>query len=177
MRFIDLRAKQMKSLRFVSLVMMFLVSSSFAVFSQEPAVQNVRFIQRADSKVEVTYDLIGNPAQKYAVRLSLVKSGSRAAFPISKESLSGSVGEAVSPGRGLRILWNLPKDYPRGLDGEGFVFIVEVYEMKRGGSAAPWLIGGLGVGGGVVALLLLSGGRDQQSPTTGSIIIDVPGSN
>ena len=160
---------------FLTVVLSLLVSNSIAL-SQEPAVQNVRFTQRADSNVEVTYDLIGNPAQKYAVRLSLVKSGSRASFPISKESLSGNFGEAVPPGRGLRILWKLPKDYPRGLEGEGFVFIVEVYEHRRGGSPAPWLLGGLAAGGGVVALLLLSGGGDT-TPTTGSIIIDIPGSN
>ncbi len=160
-------------------IVLFLLAFTCALQGQEPQVQNVRFSQLADSKVEVTYDLIGNPAKTYSVRLSLVKSGSRAAFPISKESLSGYVGEAVAPGRGLRILWNLPKDYPRGLEGEGFVFIVEVYETKKGGGATPWIIGGTAVGGGIIAFLL---GRNPPPPpppppTTGSIIIDIPGSN
>jgi hypothetical protein len=165
----------MKSLQFVSLVMMFSVSSSSAVFSQEPAVQNVRFTQRADSNVEVTYDLIGNPAKKYSVRLSLVKSGSRAAFPISKESLSGNVGQAVSPGRRLIIIWNLPKDYPRGLEGEGFVFIVEVFEPKRGSSAKPWIIGGLtAVGGGVAILIAMSGGGGGNGGGGAGAVLPLP---
>lgn len=167
----------MKSWRLFLTVLLFWLISSSAVWSQEAAVQNVRFTQRADSNVEVTYDLTGNPAKKYSVRLSLVKSGSRAAFPLSREALSGNFGKAVSPGRGLRILWNLPKDYPRGLEGEGFVFIVEVYEQKRGGSSKPWIIGGLtAVGGGTIAFLLLRGSTPPPPPT-GSIIIDVPGSN
>jgi len=123
-------------------IVLFLLAFTCPLQGQEPQVQNVQFTQRVDSNVEVSYDLTGNPAKKYSVRLSLVKSGSRAAFPISKESLSGNVGEAVSPGRGLRIIWYLPKDYPRGLEGEGFVFLVEVFEPSRGGKP-PWIIAGL----------------------------------
>jgi hypothetical protein len=150
-------------------IVLFLLVFTCALQGQEPQVQNVRFTQRVDSNVEVTYDLIGNPAKKYSVRLSLVKSGSRAAFPISKESLSGYVGEAVSPGRGLRILWNLPKDYPRGLEGEGFVFIVEVYEQRRGGSATPWLLGGLAAGGGVAILIAILGGGGGDNGGNGGV--------
>ena len=152
----------------ISSLILFWYSSG--LLAQEPAVQNVQFIQRADKKVEVTYDLVGKPSRKYAVKLSLVKSGSRGRLSMNQQTLSGDVGEGVSPGRRLRIIWNLPDDYPQGLKGEGFTFIVEVFEQQRGGSKWPWIGGGLAIAGGVVAYIILA-----PPPPTGSIIIDVPG--
>lgn len=162
----------MRTYLILLIIGLFLFVTNSDLQSQEPKVFNVQFSQRADSKVEVTYDLVGNPSKKYSVKLSLRKSGARGELPISRNSVTGTIGENISPGRGLRIIWNLPKDFPKGLEGEGFVFIVEVYE-RRGGSKLPWIIAGLAAaaGGGAAYLLL---GKDS-SPKTGSIIIDVPG--
>lgn len=152
--------------------LIFMVSSSF-LLSQEPTVKNVRFTQREDMKVEVTYDLIGKPGRKYTVKLSLTKSGSRAILPMSRAALSGDIGDGVVAGRLRRIVWNLPKDYPQGLEGEDFVFVVQVFEQGGGGSKTPWIIAGLvaAAGGGAVYLLL----GKEKPPETGSIIIDVSG--
>ncbi len=154
---------------FTASLILFLYSSG--LLAQEPIVRNVQFTQRADKKVEVTYDLHGNAAQKYAVKLSLIKSGERSAIPVNAQMLTGNVGEAVSPGRNLRIMWNLPKDYPQGLAGDGFVFVVQVFEQKSGGSKWRWISGGVVVGG-VAAYLILG---KSPPPETGSIIIDIPG--
>ena len=114
----------MKSWRLLFTVISIVFFSSSAVWSQESGVLNVQFIQRADKKVEVTYDPVGDPSQKYKVKLALSKSGSRGTIPLSQKTLTEKVGKDVSPGRGLTIIWNLPDDYPQGLKGENFVFIV-----------------------------------------------------
>lgn len=65
----------------ISSLILFWYSSG--LLAQEPGVQNVQFIQRADKKVEVTYDLVGDPSQKYKVQLALSKSGSRGTIQIN----------------------------------------------------------------------------------------------
>ena len=120
----------MKSRSLLWSTSLFLLVSTSILKSQEPTIENVRFIQRADSKVEISYDLIGNPAKKYYVSVSLVQAGSRRPFLVSWDALLGDV-EKVYPGRGLKITWNLPKDYPRGLEGDRFVFAIDAGEQKE----------------------------------------------
>ena len=105
----------MKSWRLLFFISLYLFFPSSDLRSQEPKVFNVKFSQRPDSKVVVTYDLLGNTSKKYSIKLSLRRSGSRGQLPISSRSLSGAIGENVFPGRGLRIIWNLLDDYPLGL--------------------------------------------------------------
>lgn len=124
------------------------------LLAQTLAVENVRFKQEIDSKVVVTYDLLGKSSQTYVVILSIFSPESRKKVPISLGSLTGAVGKTVSPGKGLEIIWDLYKDYPGGLEGEGFRFIVDAYiQQKSGGSKWPWIVAGIAAAGGVVYLL------------------------
>lgn len=65
--------------------------SSSVVWSQESRVLNVQFIQRADSKVEVTYDLKGKASKKYAVKLRLMKFDTRRLYRLGRVFLSGDI--------------------------------------------------------------------------------------
>ena len=121
---------------------------------QELKVLNVRFRQTPDSKVEVTYDLSGDAAKNYRVMLFLIKTNSRRMAPLTNKSVVGDVGEGVRAGRGKRIFWDLPKDFPQGLEGDGYIFVVNVYE--QGGRKWPWFLAGLAAAGGGTAVFLLT---------------------
>jgi hypothetical protein len=133
--------------------------------AQTLAVENVRFQQEIDSKVVVTYDLIGKTSQKYTVILSIFIPGSRKKVPISMRSLNGAVGKAVSPGKDLEIVWDLNQDYPDGLEGEGFRFIVDAYiQQKSGSNKWPWIVVGIAAAGGAAILLTGSSTTVAEEP-------------
>jgi hypothetical protein len=67
------------------------------------------------------------------------------------------------------VFWDLSEEYPEGLAGDDFYFLVEAEVEGTGGGISPivW-IGGAAAVGGVAALLLLSkkNGSDGGSGTT-----------
>lgn len=136
--------------------------------AQTLAVENVRFTQDDSVTVTVTYNLAGDPGKKYAVLLSLYIPSSRQKVPIPDGSLSGAAGPHVQPGKNLKIVWHLKKDFPKGLEGPGFRFIVDVYQERRAGLKWPWLVAGLAAAGG--AAVLLSGASRPAPP----VITDLP---
>lgn len=126
---------------------------------QSLAVENVRFTQHTDAKVTITYDLTGDPSQKYAVALSIFLPDSRQKVPIPQRSLSGAVGQSVRPGHNLEIVWDLLRDYPNGLEGDGYRFIIDAF-IPKSSSKWPWILAGIAAAGGGTALLLFSGSGD-----------------
>lgn len=160
----------MQAHRLSFMAFLFLAISISKLHGQDASVLNVQFTQRPDGWVEVTYDLAGDSSEKYTIKLSVAQSGSRTKLAMRRASLSGDIGEDISPGWGKKIIWNLPQDYPKGLAGDGFVFVVEAIE-KGGGSKLRWVLAGLGAAAGAALLLW----PDTPPPvTTGSLVIDVP---
>ena len=162
------RETVVKSWQAVAAIILVFITS-VAARAQELSVDNVRFQQRRDSKVIVKYDLIGDPSNRYTIRVSLFDPRSRETVPLDWRQLYGDVGESVKAGRGRRIGWDLLKDYPKGLHGDGYVFVIDVFANKSSNSALVW--GGLGAAGaGALVYWLLSSG--SQNPNTE---VDLPG--
>lgn len=126
-------------------------------------IENVSFRQELDSRVIVTYDLLGDPDKEYTVILSIFIPASRKKVPVSLRSLTGAVGKAIKPGRGLEIVWDLRRDYPDGLEGDGFRFIVDAYLQQKKSSKLPWILAGLVAAGGA-AFLVTTGGQPAATP-------------
>jgi hypothetical protein len=120
--------------------------------SQEVEVKNVRFKQGKDSKVIVTYDLLGDASKKHMITLSLFRPDTKETAPLNPKNLFGDVGKNVSTGRGKKIVWDLLKDFPKGLHSEGFVFTIDA-DAQKGGSKLPWIAGGVVATGGLIALI------------------------
>lgn len=135
--------------------------------AQQPGVENVTFEEIGDSVI-VHYDLHGPDQKRFRVRL-LVSEDSGATFSILPRAISGDVGRNTLTGIGKRIVWQMKKDFPGGLYGEDFVFAVDAVIQRR--SKWPYIAAGAGILGGTV-LLLTSGKRDTD-PTTGSIRVSV----
>jgi formylglycine-generating enzyme len=72
-------------------------------------VSNVAVTVRPDTKrVEVTYDLAGEPS---SVGLAVSSDGG-ASYSVPVVSVSGHVGEGVSPGTGKKMVWDAGTDWP-----------------------------------------------------------------
>ncbi len=146
-------------------------------FAQSLTVENVRFEQQIDHRVVVHYDLIGESAKEYTVVLSLFNPESRKKIPLTGKSVQGESGRGVKPGRDLKIIWDLKQDFPGGLDGQDFRFVVDAFIEKKvgGGKGLPWFIIGAAAAGGGTLLYFTSriaGAQERDLPGPPALPVD-----
>jgi len=151
-------------------ILIFLTYITQSISAQLVSVQNVTFKQ-IDELIIVHYDLEGNPKRKYKVELYLSDDGG-ATFTIRTKALHGDVGKNIVPGSGKEIIWEMMDDYPNGLEGENFVFAVDVKLQKGRGKALLYILGAGAVGGIAYYFAQKKGSEDNSK---GSISISIPG--
>jgi len=144
--------------------------------SQEVEVKNVRFKQAKDSKVLVNYDLFGDASQKYLITLAIFRPDTKETVPLGQKNLAGDIGNNVRAGRGKKIIWDLLKDFPNGLHGEGYVFTIDA-DAQKGRSKWPWVLGGLIISAGGAAAYFLAKdiGEEADLPGPPTRFPDPPG--
>ncbi len=131
----------------------------FAAQDEQNRIENVRF-EVSGGLVRVYYDLIAPIDKVHSVRLSLRRESDQL-FRYRPLNITGDVGTIVFPGQKRRIVWDYAKEFPDGLIGEDYYFLVEAESVETEGmSPWIWVGGGAVVVGGVLALLLLSGSED-----------------
>jgi len=131
----------------------------FAAQDEKDRIENVRFEVSGDL-VRVYYDLVAPIDKVHGVRLYLRREGDQL-FRYRPLNVTGDVGTIVFPGLKRRIVWDFVKEFPDGLTGEDYYFLVEAdFEEPEGMSPWIWVGGGAAVVGGVVTILLLSGSSD-----------------
>jgi len=140
---------------------------ALSVISAPFGVSHITFEDQGETIV-IRYDLDGEAGQKYKIKLSLEDENGRN-YPLGKNALTGDVGKNVLPGTNKKVTWQMLKDYPSGLEGEGFMFSVEAVPQKKAGKAWLYVVGGAAVAGG--AVMLLGGGEEKE--TKGSVTITV----
>ena len=119
------------------------------------SVDNVRFEVSGDI-VRIFYDLNAPLDQVHAVRIALYRE-TELAFRYNPVNLTGDVGTIVFPGTRRAIIWEFTKEFPEGLSGTDYYFVVEAEATQKESSDLWWWVGGgAAVVGGVVTLLLLS---------------------
>jgi hypothetical protein len=134
--------------------------------SDDLAVRNVRFEINGEL-VRIWYDLFGSPDQLYRVSVTL-KRQSDPTFSATPIHVSGDLGGIVLPGDRRRITWDFFKDFPNGLPGDDYYFVVEVEAPQSEGISPWWWVGGGAVVvGGVIALLAKGGGTTPPPPPPG----------
>ncbi len=145
-----------------------------AMPQEESAIENVRY-EVSGELVMIYYDLIAPIDKVHSVRL-LLKRESDAAFLHRPLNLTGDVGTIVFPGVRRRIMWEFLKEFPEGLTGDDYYFVVEA-EATQTERMSPWIWigGGAAVVGGVLTLLLLGGKDDTQPPLPGNTFPVPPG--
>jgi hypothetical protein len=131
---------------------------------ERTAIQNVRF-EVAGELVYVHYDLIGPADRIHKISLTLYRETDRL-FAYQPVNITGDVGTIVFPGTERRITWDFTKEFPEGLTGEDYYFVVETEaEREEGMSSLIWIGGGVAVAG-VLAIVLLSGGSSSDPPAS-----------
>ena len=151
-------------------IILFVITVS-QIHAQDVKVRNVTFIQMG-KLIIIRYDLDGGLDKKYKVNLSL-SDDYGVTFQIKPKALRGNVGKNITPGNGKKIIWEMTKDYPNGLEGEGYVFAVDA-ELQKGGNFISYLLGG-GTVAVIVYFVIQRGDGGNGAPTKGSISITIPG--
>jgi hypothetical protein len=154
---------RMKTMRVVLVILLLAESvplaGAFASPEGQTSIENVRFETSADL-VKIYYDLNAPVDQVHDVRITLRRE-SDITFSYRPLNITGDVGTIVFPGQKRRIVWEILKEYPDGLQGDDFYFVIEAeYVEPEGTSPWLWIGGGAAVVGGVVLLLSL-GGKDD----------------
>lgn len=128
------------------------VASSLAYAGEDVAVKNVRFEVSGD-RILITYDLAAPPEQNYTIRVTLRRK-QLPSFEYVLKTVTGDVGEGKFSGSGRRVLWEIFRDYPNGLEGDDYYFHIEATMISRGSNFLYYLGGGAAVVGAVAYLLL-----------------------
>lgn len=116
-----------------------------------PRVTNVHYTQIQDSVI-IYYNLISHaPNERYRVHLYLSMDGGKN-FNLTPQSVSGDVGADILPGNQRRIVWNVLKDYPDGINGKSYQFLIRAQPQNNNSNKNPkihhsHLLGYLLIGG------------------------------
>jgi hypothetical protein len=136
------------------------------------AVKNVHY-EVTGELVRIYYDLLGPLDQVHRVALYLHRQ-SDPAFVYRPVYLTGDIGSIVFAGEKRRITWDFLKDFPDGLKGDDFYFVVQAEMVQTPGiNPLYWIGGGVAVVGGVLAIVLL--GKKESSPPPVSSFPAPPG--
>lgn len=117
---------------------------------QGSEVTDVRFTV-SGLTVIVEYDLQGDSAAKYAVSLMLRKR-SDPSFRYSPKALSGDVGLGRYAGSDRKIVWDMSREFPQGLQGTGYYFVVNAEQVESHHSTG--ILGWIGAGAVAVAAVV-----------------------
>ncbi len=147
----------------VWLMVLQLAPLSLLADEESTAIENVRF-EVAGELVYIYYDLVGPADRIHKIGVTLYRESDRN-FLYGPVNITGDVGTIVFPGKGRRITWDFTKEFPEGLAGDDYFFVIETEtEKKEGISSLIWIGGGVAVAG-VLAIVLLSGG-DSSTPSS-----------
>lgn len=129
-------------------------SAAVEFLELQPAGNNVKNVHFsiANGNVIVNYDLIGNPDKLYTIKLFL-KKGNDTNYQYVPQMLTGDVGTGKFAGRNRQIIWAVNQEFPDGLPGKDYYFIVDAQEINQGSNLLTWI--GVGVAAMAAAVTYL----------------------
>ena len=153
----------------ISFICLILLSVTNIIFSQDVRISATEF-KVNEEFVIITYDLQGEVDETYLIECFLM----RDAQPNFKHKLryvDGDIGTGKFVGNNKIIRWNFSKEFPMGLTGDDFYFLVSVDEISSG-LAWYYYVGAAAIGGAAAAFLL---GGSKDSKTTEAVYAPFPG--
>ena len=139
------------------------VASSSVRSADNVKVVNVRF-EIVGTRIVVRYDLEGEANKDYTVKIILRRERNQSFLHIPR-SVAGEIGEGRYAGQNRQVTWDFLKEFPQGLEGDDYYFVIEVEIVSSGISPLWYIGGGLGIVGGVVGYVLSKGGSEAATPT------------
>ena len=125
-------------------LLLFLTGTLVASSSgQTSTVTDVRF-SVAGGQVVIHYNLLGKANATYNVSLELRK-GSDSTYRYSPKAVSGDVGVGRFAGADREITWSIDEEFPQGLSGSDYYFVVRAQEVRAKSGLGFLTIVGAGV--------------------------------
>jgi hypothetical protein len=149
----------MNRINSTSLILIIFISSNLKLSAQDPVTKNSDFELQGDNIV-IYYDLDADPDEEYEVQVFLLRESDQS-FKYVPKFVSGDVGEGKFAGEKKKIVWEILKEFPDGLEGEDYYF--EIIAEETGSSVIYYVGAALLAAGGAAALLL--GGGDKETPS------------
>jgi hypothetical protein len=159
-----------RSVMFLTILFAIAVNLSPAYSAQSlkstSVVTNVHFAV-SGLRVTVSYDLQGEPNATYNVAMML-KSRSDPTFGYEPKALSGDVGLGKYAGTDREIVWDMSKEFPQGLQGSGYYFVVDAREVSPGHSTSilTWLGAGAVAVAAVITYVIVTRNGGPTSPAS-----------
>jgi len=145
--------------------------------NQKPVrVDDVHY-SASGGRVVVDYTLIGNEDNQYMVRL-ILKRGTDSSFEYSPRAVSGDVGSGIYVGMNKRIVWAVDEDFPQGLRGSDYYFVVQAQEIKKTSGGKSSMITMIGGGAALLAgatFYVLFSSQKHSSPSAVTSFPTPPG--
>lgn len=129
--------------------------------SANAKVTNVRFESLGD-QISISYDLQGQPDDEHEVTADLRRE-SDPSFRHHLVRISGDAGRGVFSGMYKKILWDLKVEFPEGLVGDDYYFVVSASPVSSESSALLWVGAAVAIGG-ATAYFLLRNNAEASSP-------------
>jgi hypothetical protein len=123
----------------------------------------IKAVEVKPDHIVITYELVASATESYEVSLVLLKEGSPS-FKVPVRAAAGDIGEGKFTGGTRQVRWEFAKDYPAGLQGDGFYFEITVTKVSGSNLLLYLGLGALAVVGGGVALL--AGGKKEAAAST-----------
>ncbi|MBM4162093.1 MAG: hypothetical protein FJ217_13480 [Ignavibacteria bacterium] len=138
--------------RLAAVVLALQVTVATQVLAQdEVKVQNVRFDVEG-TRIVVRFDVQGPLDREYTVKMLLRREGNPSFVHVPR-LVVGDLGEGKFAGLNRQITWDILKEFPDGLEGDDYYFVVDVELIKPASKLIWWIGGGAAVVGGAVLLL------------------------
>ncbi|NJD22513.1 MAG: hypothetical protein FIA82_07560 [Melioribacter sp.] len=150
------------SLSLFMLTVQTVFSQSISNNSNSDNVENVHYTV-TNGKVFVSYDLLGNSDQSYKVSLTLRKADNKSFVYIPK-TVSGDIGEGRFAGNNKGIIWEIKNDFPDGISGEDFYFVVQAEKVEGGSNIFMWAGIGIAAIVATVTYIIVGSSRDANNP-------------
>lgn len=166
-----------KLLRSCVAFVLLLVSVNLSAFAaegerEEGVISNVRVTWQGRENVFIEYDLVGLSEASYIVTLS-VREASDSLRSYTPINLLGDIGANIRPGGNKHISWRLSDDEVTMLYKKDVKFLLRaVAPPEESGSTELYIAGGTAAAGLVLAIILLSSGKSQDTP--GSSVFPLP---
>lgn len=149
-----------------SLIGISLLLCNSMIFSQDLKVRNISFSTDSSNRVIIFYDLQGDTAEVYNVKLytrEVLSSGEAKLIEVDTNKIFGDRGFGKYAGTDRKIIWNaLPKNVT-SLEKNEIVF--EIIPEKTSGTPWYYYVGGALLLGGAAAVLTLKS-NDEEQPNT-----------
>lgn len=129
------------------------------LFAQKLKISNVNYKVFEDF-IEINYDLTGDETEEYKIDCYLRKEN-ESSFNHKLLYAKGDIGKGKYIGKNNLIKWEFVREFPLGLAGSDYYFVVTVDEISSGYSWYYYV--GAAAIGGTAALFLLGGEADKKT--------------